>query len=95
MKKQGKKDIELSQHAREMLRERKISEEWLRRALEEVDRVERGPDGNLHYIKAIPEHGGRFLRVIVRPDTQPPRIITLFFDRRLRRREGEDEAQDR
>jgi hypothetical protein len=39
-----------------------------------------------HYIKAIPEHGGRFLRVVINHQVEPPRVVTLFFDRRLRRK---------
>jgi len=53
------------------------------RTIHQPDRVEMGTDGNTHYIKAIPEHGGRFLRVVVNPHVQPNRIVTLFFDRRL------------
>jgi len=80
------RDIELSQHAQDMLQEREIPEEWVWQAIDEPDRTETGANGNIHYIKAIPEHGGRFLRVVVNPHSQPKRIVTLFFDRRLRRR---------
>jgi hypothetical protein len=79
-------DLELSQHARDMLQEREIREEWMWRTVLEPDRIEVGMDGNTHYMKAIPEHAGRFLRVVVNADVQPGRIVTLFFDRRLRRR---------
>ena len=78
-------DIEPSQHARDMLQEREISEEWMWRTIDEPDRTERGVDGNAHYIRAIPEHEGRFLRVVVNPHVQPKRIVTVFFDRRLGR----------
>ena len=77
------RDMELSQHTRDMLQEREIPEEWMWQALDEPDWIKIGTDGNTHYIKAIPEHGGRFLRVVVNPRTQ--RIVTLFFGRRLRR----------
>ncbi len=76
--------MELSAHAREMLSERRIPEEWVWRTIDQPDRTEPGPDGNIHYIAAIPEHAGRFLRVIVNPYVQPNGIVTLFFDRRLR-----------
>ena len=79
------RDIEPSQHAQDMLQEREIPEEWMWRAIDEPDQMEIGADGNTHYIKAIPEHGGRFLRVVVNPHVQPERIVTLFFDRRLGR----------
>ena len=76
-------DIELSSHARDMLQERNISEEWVRRTINSPDRTEVGADNNTHYIKAIPEHGGRLLRVVVNPHMTPKRIVTVFFDRRL------------
>lgn len=79
------KDIEPSQHARDMLQEPEIPEEWMWRAINESDRTETSVDGNIHYIRAIPEHGGRFLRVVVNPHVQPKRIVSLFFDRRLGR----------
>jgi hypothetical protein len=47
--------------------------------------ISKDTSGNIHHIKAIPEHGGRFLRVVVNPHVQPGRIVTLFFDRRLGR----------
>ena len=74
-------------HAREMLVERNIAEEWVFRSIRDSDYDETGADGNLHYIKAIPEHGGRFLRVVVNPDVSPNRILTVFFDRRLGRKQ--------
>jgi len=60
-------DVEISQHARDMLQERGIPEEWMWWTIEEPDRTEVGADDNTHYIKAIPEHGERFLRVVVNP----------------------------
>lgn len=68
-----------------MLRERNIPEEWLRRAIGAPDATEVGPDNNIHYIKSIPEYGGRSLRVVVNPYVEPERVVTVFFDRRLRR----------
>ena len=77
--------IELSKHAQEMLIERNIPEERMMRALSAPDHTEIGTDKNIHYIKAIPEHEERFLRVIVNQQVTPQRVVTLFFDRRLRR----------
>ena len=78
-------EFEISEHARQMLEERGILEAWLRRTVDNPDRVEVGTDRNYHYIKAIAEHGDRFLRVVVNPYVNPRRVVTLFFDRRLRR----------
>ncbi len=78
-------EVQLSGHARDMLSERGIAEEWLWRAIRTPDRTEMGANGNVHYMKAIPEHGGRFLRAIVNRHVEPARVVTVFFDRRLRR----------
>jgi len=79
-------DFEFSSHARSVLQERNIPEGWLWRTINFPDRSEVGTDNSVHYIKAIPEHGGRFLHVVVNPHVIPKRIVTVFFDRRLRRR---------
>jgi hypothetical protein len=56
-----------------------------------LDYSEEKEDGTIRYIRAIPEHGGRFLRVIANPIDL--RVVTLFFDRRLKRRQrGKDET---
>ena len=78
-------DLEWSQHARDVAAERGILEEWALRTVRGPDRSETGDDGLLHCVKAIPEHGWRFLRVVVNRDVSPNRIVTLFFDRRLGR----------
>ena len=67
-----------------MLIEREIPEEWVVRSLNSPDYTEMGVDDNIHYIKAIPEFGGRIFRVVVNPHHTPARVITFFFDRRLR-----------
>ncbi len=78
-------EVQLSGHARDMLSERGIAEEWVWRTIRAPDRTEAGANGSVHYIKAIPEHGGRFLRVIVNRHVEPARVVTVFFDLRLRR----------
>jgi Domain of unknown function (DUF4258) len=78
-------DIEFSKHARDVMQERKIPEEWVRGTVDAPDRTDTATDGTAHYIKAIPEHGGRFLRVVVNPAVTPQRVVTVFFDRRLGR----------
>ncbi|MBI4758555.1 MAG: DUF4258 domain-containing protein [Chloroflexi bacterium] len=79
-------DIELTIHAKDMLIERNIREVWVWRTIESPDSKETGTDLNTHYIKAIPENEGRFLRVVVNPHVQPNRVVTVFFDRRLGRK---------
>ncbi len=79
-------NYELSRHAHTALMEREISEEWLERALQTPARVE--PDDHdpdlVHHLVTIPEHGGRFLRVVFNNRVAPCRIVTLYFDRSLK-----------
>ncbi len=72
-------------HARDMLTERKIPEDWIWRVLNQPDETHMGADGNMHYTKAIQERDGRILHVVVNLTVQLNRIVTLFFDRRLTR----------
>lgn len=65
-------------------KERKISEKWVELTLTDPDRCDEPGDGTVHYMKGIKEHNNRYLRVIVNPGKKPIKIITLFFDRRLR-----------
>ncbi len=75
--------MELSTHAKAMLKERNIREEWIWRTINTPQKRKRGADGNMHYTKAIKESGGRVLHIVVNSDVYPNRIVTAFFDRRL------------
>jgi hypothetical protein len=77
-------DFEFSDHASRMLVERNISKLWVHKTLADPDTTEFHDDGTVHYLKAIEEFGNRHLRVIVSPTAQPKKIVTQFFDRRLR-----------
>ncbi len=77
-------EIQFTQHARDVIAERALSEAWVMRALREPERTEEHPDGTRHHLIQIAEHGGRTLRVVVNPATQPSRVITAFFDRRMK-----------
>ena len=93
---QGKPPVELTAHARDMLTERNIAEEWVWRTINTPDRERRGEDSNMHYTKAIQEREGRVLHVVVNADVEPHRIVTVFFDRRLgRKMERKDETENR
>jgi hypothetical protein len=78
-------DYELSEHAAHIMRERGIHETWVKSTVEDPDRSQKQLDRTVHYLKAISQYGNRFLRVIVNPRTRPPKIVTAFFDRRVRR----------
>jgi len=80
---------ELTEHARESLRTRPVIRmEWVERVLRQPQRVEADAvDEKLeHRLGRIVEYDERVLRVIVKKDTNPLRIITFYFDRRMRRR---------
>lgn len=79
-----------SKHAQDMLSERNIAEEWVWRTIKTPSSKKLGEDGNMHYIKSILERDGRFLRVVINPNVDPQLIVTLFFDRRLRKQLGEE-----
>ena len=79
------KDYIYTEHATDMLKEREIKEKWIKETLKIPDTKETKADGTVHYIKKIEEYGDRFLRVIVNPKIAPQKIVTLFFDRTLRR----------
>lgn len=78
-------EYEFSEHAYDMLKERNIRETCVKLVMEAPEKREPKDDGTIHYVRAIEEYGGRYLRVVVNPDVKPQRIVTFFFDRRLRR----------
>ncbi|HTW92322.1 MAG TPA: DUF4258 domain-containing protein [bacterium] len=72
-------------HARDMLTERAIPDAWVVRAVESPLRTENHDDGATHYLSEVPERSGRILRVVMNTEASPPIVVTVFFDRRLRR----------
>ena len=79
---------DLTDHARESLRKRPtILLEWIERVLQQPERVEPDAvDAELeHRLGRIPEYDGRVLRVIIKKATNPLRVITVYFDRKMRR----------
>jgi hypothetical protein len=80
----AKKEFELTRHAQTMLRERGIDAAWLWETLENPDIVEEHNEGKQHYVKSISGYGNRSLRVIVNSRGEPKRVVTLYFDRKLR-----------
>ena len=79
-------DFELSDHARFQQEQRQIKLVWLEQTLSTPDRCIEGADdyGNTHYLKQIYEFGNRWLRVVVNPTVSPQRVVTVFFDRRVK-----------
>ena len=60
-----------------------IQEDWVKSTFSAPDRIEEKGKDEIHYLKQIPQNAGKFLRVIVNPSVRPPRVITVFFDRRV------------
>ena len=82
--------MEFTKHFKQMLEEMSIQAEWIDRTIKIPDLKENHADSTTHFIKQIPEHGNRWLRVVVNVGVEPNRVVTAFFDRRLRKHSHED-----
>jgi hypothetical protein len=67
-----------------MMHERMIREDWTSRTVTDPDPVEERSKDEKHYLKQIPEAGGKYLRVIINPAMQSRWVVTVFFDRRAK-----------
>ncbi len=76
----------LTTHARDALQEREIPTLWVQRVLDNPELVEADDDDPdlEHRLARVPEHGNRVLRVVVDPHVRPERVVTAYFDRRMR-----------
>lgn len=75
-----------TQHAQDVIELRGIDPTWVALTLgspEATLRDARDPQLS-HALRRIPEHGGRVLRVVYTHKTDPPRVVTVYFDRTLR-----------
>jgi hypothetical protein len=79
-------NYELSQHAKDTLAERQISDEWLERvfAMPEIIEPDKTDSKLTHHLGHIAEHGNRVLRVVINKQAQPVRIVTVYFDRTMK-----------
>jgi hypothetical protein len=79
-------NYELSQHAKDSAAEREIPGEWIERVLTSPAR--RMPDRQdaalEHRLGVIDEFGGRVLRVVINPTVVPVRVVTVYFDRKMK-----------
>ena len=78
--------FELTQHAKKALAEREIALEWVERAMSapELRLPDPGDAAVERRYRRIPEHGGRVLRVAVNIAVEPERIVSVFFDRKMK-----------
>lgn len=77
-----------TEHARKVLAERQIPLEWLEHVLHQPVLREPDPDDASleRCYRPIPEFGGRVLRVVVNTSVEPVRVVSVFFDRKMRGR---------
>jgi hypothetical protein len=80
------KPLVLTQHARDAVAEREIEPDWIRRVAHAPEWTHPDPHrpGVERRFRAIPEHGGRVLRVACFETPLEIRIVTVFFDRRAK-----------
>jgi Domain of unknown function (DUF4258) len=78
-------NVEFTEHALEMLHERKIPKAWVFQIIDKPSIIEHDlTNKTIHYIGPVQEFGNRKLRVIVSPlKEKMVKVITVFFDRRL------------
>ena len=79
---------ELTKHAQKALEERAITVGWLERTLATPELVLPDPDDPTveRRFRRIPEFGGRVLRVAVNVAVEPNRVVSVFFDRKMKGR---------
>ena len=79
---------DLSQHAKDVINERDIQLSWLEQVLESPELVEADADDPqlTHYVGRIAEYGNRPLRVVFNARANPARIVTVYFDRKMKGR---------
>ena len=78
--------FELTKHAKKVLGEREIPIEWVERTLAEPGLRQPDPDDATveRRFRRIPEFGGRVLRVAVNTAVEPNRVVSVFFDRKMK-----------
>lgn len=85
-------DYTLTKHAIEAIEKRKINLNWLKKAFSSPEWTEQDSIDDVleHGLSRIQEFGGRILRVIVNTSVSPPKIITVYFDRKRTKDEIEN-----
>jgi hypothetical protein len=83
----SKPRIVFTRHAKTMMTERGIKEEWIRRTVSEPEAHEVDPTQSdvRRAFRSIPENGNRILRVVYASIGDTVRVVTAFFDRGRRR----------
>jgi Domain of unknown function (DUF4258) len=79
---------ELTQHARDVIEEREIRLEWMERVLINPALTEPAESDLAleNRFGRITEFGNRVLRVVVNTTVVPERVVSVYFDRRMKDR---------
>jgi hypothetical protein len=80
-------DYELTRHARDVIEERQIQLEWLERTLAKPGLIE--PDAADSALESRFAKIGvwrRILRVVVNTQVVPKRVVSAYFDRKMKGR---------
>jgi len=80
--------FQLTSHAEAAALKRKIELAWIERAIAEPSWTQPDPakPGVMHAFARVPERNDRVLRVVYNASVHPLRVITVYFDRRVRGR---------
>ena len=75
-----------TRHALDVMERRGIRPEWVQRAVAAPGRRLRDPyDAAVErFFSRVPERDGRVLRVAVNTESDPWRVVSVFFDRSMR-----------
>jgi len=78
--------FQLTNHARRAVAERDIAVEWIQRTLDAPELIVPDPEDAAieRGFRRIPEFGGRVLRVAVNRTVEPQRVVSVFFDRKMK-----------
>lgn len=79
-------NYQLTQHASDVLAERRISVEWMEQVFANPAVIEPSltdPDLENRFGKIV-EFGDRVLRVVVNTKVVPERVVSVYFDRRMK-----------
>lgn len=78
--------FELTKHATKALAEREIPIDWVERAMDKPELVLPDPNDATveRRFRRIHEFGGRVLRVAVKTTVEPNRVLSVFFDRKMK-----------
>lgn len=79
-------NFELTAHAQKVVAEREIPMEWVERTVAEPElRLPDPDDASVERCyRRIPEFDGRVLRVAINTTVEPARVVSVFFDRKMK-----------